>query len=164
MEKEIKNKAEIESLIDEIHKLQNEKDEVDAQIDALSDNSKVLAAKVDILKEGLLKHMQSDEVDEYFNATSDLYATVMSKKNIGYTDESEVIKTLKDCGYTVYVKTKTTESIDKTTLKKALKADAKLSELLKPMTIESTTTYVVVTTSDNHKKMLEHIESKNAKK
>ena len=64
-----------------------------------------------------------------------------------------------------YIKTKITESLDKTNLKKAIKTDAALAKALEDMTVTNVTEYVVVQDIINNEKMLEHIAANtNAEK
>ena len=92
-----------------------------------------------------------------------LVVSVVSKSNVGYKNENEVIKYLKENYNGNYIKVKTTESLDKTALKKAIKSDSVLKESLDPMIEETKTTYAVVTDFDNYEKMLEHIEAGKTK-
>ena len=89
----------------------------------------------------------------------EIIATYFSKENIGYTSEKEVLQYLKDNNYTTLISSKTTESLNKNALKKALKEDADLSKALENMTVTTLTEWIVVTDKENHDKMLEHIES-----
>lgn len=65
---------------------------------------------------------------------------------------------LKDNNYKNLITVKTTESINKNALKKELKTNENLQKALDNLTIKSITDYVVVTSKENHEKMLEHIE------
>ena len=140
-----KKKEELEA---QVEKLKAEIDAIEDQLQ--TQNSQILA---------ILKELKKDEVLE-----EGLYANLFSKEAIGYTSDKDVIAWLKANGYSSFVKSKVTESLDKNPLKKAIKADPKLAEALAGMTVRSTTEWVVVTDEENHAKMLEHIrEGKESK-
>lgn len=151
-------------LIRKINEKQDERAELDVKIEELKQTGASLDSEIETLKASLLEGMKNESLEEYHDESSDLYATVMSRSNVGYTNDADVVKALKDNGFERYVRVKVTESIDKTPLKKALKEDEKLRELLSPMTVDSVTEYVVVTTKENHERMLEHIEEGKKKK
>lgn len=151
-------------LVRQISTIQDEIDALTKQIEGLQAQITLREEDLNSKKKELLEGMQSKKLDEYHDEEHDLFATVFSKKNIGYSDEKGVISLLKEKGFGRFVKVKTTESLDKNPLKKEVKSNKELEGLLKPLIVESTTTYVVVTTGDNHGKMLEHIEKGKEKK
>ena len=141
-----------------INELQEEIESINDQIEELKQKVSFKQTTVEQLKKDLLNDMYASGTVEYFDEENKLYANVFSKSNIAYTSDNDVINKLRELGYDQFIKTKTTESLDKTPLKKELKTNADLKKELDQYVIEATTTYVTVTTDENHKKMLEHIE------
>lgn len=141
-----------------INELQEEIESINDQIEELKQKVSFKQTTVEQLKKDLLSDMYASGTVEYFDEENKLYANVFSKSNIAYTSDNDVINKLKELGYDQFIKTKTTESLDKTPLKKELKTNADLKKELDQYVIEATTTYVTVTSDENHRKMLEHIE------
>lgn len=134
------------------------KDSLKEKIDSLSLEVKKLDAEIDELKSNLIELMDNANSREItFN---DIVASIFEKENVSYKDEQKVLEYLKSNGYEKFIKVKTSESIDKVPLKKALKDDAVLNNALTEMTEKSVTRYVVVCDSETHQRMLEHIEKK----
>lgn len=152
-----------ENLIESINLMQGELDALNKQIEELQSRVTLKTNAIEEAKSSLLTQMKNDKLEEYHDEEHNLFATVFTKVNVGYSNDNDVLAKLKDTEFAKFIKTKTTESLDKTPLKKELKTNTKLEELLKPLIVTTTTTYVVVTTGENHTKMLEHIEA-NAKK
>lgn len=144
-------------LIKEIAELKEEKSELEKQIAELQEKMKDLDESISVKSDLLLKRMKESHVNEMsFNG---LFATIFSKENIGYTSEAAVMNYLKEHGYERFIRTKVTESLDKLPLKKELKVNNTLAEALNNFTVKNSSEYVVVTTAENHHKMLEHIEN-----
>lgn len=151
-----------------------EKEKLKKEMETVTADTKVLETELQKLNAELLEKMlqtktvNADGVVEVKDVTvEDLVATYFCKSEFSYGDETALLKHLKaDKDLSKYVKVVTTvkESIDKTALKKDLKADANLKESLKDYVGDRTTEYVVVTTEENHKKMLEHVEENKNKK
>ena len=133
-------------------------DKLNESLDELKTTIANTQAEVDSLKEEVLEGMQESNIYEYEDVEGKLFVNKFSRHNVGYTDEKAVIETLKSIGMSNLIRIKTTEALDKTPLKKELKANAALSEALKPYVLDSTTNYVVVTTEASHAKMLEAME------
>lgn len=155
----------MEKLIQEIYAL---KKEIEDQTKHLEEIKTLLAEKektLDDLNNQLLSAMQKQGVKEL--SVDNLVASYFCKDEFSYGDEKQLLAYLKEHSLNNYIKvvTKTTESIDKTVLKKDLKNDEKLKESLKDFVGDRKVEYVVVTTVENHQKMLEHIETgKNNKR
>lgn len=136
--------------------LKKEKEALEAQLEALKERIDELDARINAYNSDILNTLKEEDADEAF--FEGLYANLFSKSNIGYTSEKDVIDYLKTSGYVEFVKVKTTESIDKTSLKKELKTNRALADALNSYIVKSVTEWVVVTDEENHTKMLEHIE------
>lgn len=141
-----------------INEKQALKEQLEKQIEDLKQQVTNLDAEITTNKDGLFAEMSKEKLTEFYDEKSNLYANVFSKVSVGYTSDNEVIAKLKANGYANFVKVKTTEALDKNPLKKALKEDEALQKIINPLIVESTTSWVVVTTNENHQKMLEHIE------
>ena len=148
----------MKNLVEQINVIQGDIDALNQQIAELQSQLTLKSSELETAKASLLSQMQESKLEEYHDEEKDLFATVFSKTNIGYSSDSDVLAKLKGTQFAKFIKVKTTESLDKNPLKKEIKSNKELEELLKPLIVESTTTYVVVTTSENHTKMLEHIE------
>lgn len=144
------------TLISDIYELK----EVKKQLEDVITNVKSSVAAIDdriTKKEAeLLEALKQTNVD-IDTDVENIVAAVFRKENIGYTSDADVLNYLKLISRDDLIKIKTTESLDKVALKKALKTDSELAEKLEAMTVRSTTEYVVVTSTDNYSKMLEHI-------
>lgn len=151
------------TLIKHINLMQSEIDGLNKQIEDLKSKVELKQNSIEEAKKLLLAQMQNEKLDEFKDEENNLVATVFNKTNIGYSSDSEVITKLKGTEFAKFIKIKTTESLDKNPLKKEIKTNKTLEKLLKPLIVESNTTWVVVTTGENHTKMLEHIEE-NSKK
>lgn len=151
-----------QELMTSIYEAQKEKDILEDKVKEITSQIKELEETIDKQKELLLEDMSDCSIDELEDTDNKLFANVFAKTNVGYTSDSDVLNALKGNGFTQYIKTKVTESLDKNALKKALKENETLKTLVNEFIKESVTRYVVVTTADNHTKMFEHID-KNAK-
>ncbi len=118
---------------------------------AQEQRAKIFARLLMLAKENKIK-------DEKVN---DLFITYFSKEEVTWLDDAGLLKKLQENKANNFIKvtTKVTTSIDKNALKKAFKTDESLKETYKDYYGTKLTEYVTVTTEENHKKMLEHIES-----
>lgn len=118
-----------------------------------------LKSDVSLAKEVLLDVMKQDK-KEVIDTKFKLVAQFFAKNEFSYGDEKALLSKLQEMKLNQYIKTttKTTTSIDKNNLKKDLKVNTQLKESLKDFVGDKVTEYVVVTTKENHQKMLEHIE------
>lgn len=153
----------LNELVRVIYNLKREKENVERVIAGLKLKISDLDENIDSLSSTLLREMQSSETKEL--KIDELVATVFKRGNIGYKSDEDVLKYLKENYGGKYIKTKITESLDKTNLKKAIKTDAALAKALEDMTVTNVTEYVVVQDIINNEKMLEHIAANtNAEK
>ena len=143
---------------DEIDSLENQKKELEEKLKVLNETRD--AVYLDLLKDAKAENLKDEKVN-------DLFVTYFSKEDVTWLDDEGLLAALKQNGAKQFIKVVTTtkESIDKKELKKAFKTDASLKESYKQFYGTKLTEYVTVTTEENHKKMLEHIEegSKNVK-
>lgn len=148
----------VTDLITEIHKLKQEIDSKTEEITKLQESKNELQNKLDLFNDDLLKKMINNKETEI--KTNNLVATYFSKNEFTYGDENALLNYLKDKGLNQYITVKTTtkESINKNNLKKDLKSNEELKQSLKDFVGDKLIEYVVVTTEENHEKMLEHIE------
>ena len=149
-----------EYLVKEIFTKSAEVEAKQKQIEQLKKEVDELTVTIEDDKLNLLNHMK-EEKQEVFEE-GDLVAQSFVKNEFSYGDEKALLNKLQEMGLAKYVKTttKVTASIDKNVLKKDLKEDAQLKESLKDFVGDRVTEYVVVTTKENHQKMLEHIQKK----
>ena len=146
----------IEERIKKIHELQDSIKEKENTIAELKAGVAILGNELDTLNDELLQEMISDDKKEI--KVNDLVASYFCKSEFSYGDEKALLQHLKDAGMSSYITTKTTESINKTALKKDLKTNQELKESLSEYVGDRKVEYVVVTTEENHQRMLEHIE------
>lgn len=152
--------AEFVELAKRISDKQEELSKIDAEIDKLDQQKKVISTEIDDLKDQLLAAVKaSDEfVDNKFvKEFDDIHVEYFSKVSIGYTSDDAVLKYLKDNGYKSCINVK--ESLAKKALNAELKTNTALKEALDKMIVKSTTDWVVVTSLENAQKMHEHIEA-----
>ncbi len=113
-------------------------------------------------KEELLLSIKADmeEQKEESHESGDLVATYFSKKEFTWLDDKALLEKLKATPELLkYISTKTTQSVNKNELKKAMKNNSSLQESLSQYVGDRASTYVVVTTKEKTEKMLEHIEA-----
>lgn len=152
----------MEELIKQIFYLEKSKKDKEEEQTKLKEDISNLDIQIQEKKKLLLEAMKEAKSEEI--TTEDIVATYFSKENISYTSDKDVLTYLKENNYNDLITTKTTESLNKNALKKALKTDTGLNEALESMTIKSLTEWVVVTDSETHQKMLEHIEENSKSK
>lgn len=145
----------MEALLQEIYNLKMHKEIIETNIERLKGELASVSSVLDDKEATLLRKLLEQDLLEV--ESGELVGFKQSKKSVGYTSDSDVVNILKTQFDNKYVKTKVTESLDKNALKKALKVDAELNELLAPYILNGTTDYVVVTTKANRERMLEHI-------
>ena len=148
--------------IKKVYELKTKQEEIQAKQEELKQQLNDLAQEQEMLSSEILAEMKTNNVSE--QDTDNLVAQYFSKNEFSYGDEKLLLSKLKELSLDKFIKTvtKTTTSIDKNNLKKELKVDADLKETLKDYVGDRLVEYVVVTTKENHEKMLEHID--NSKK
>ena len=142
------------NLRQEIKKLEEQAAAIKEQIAAV--NAELEPIDADLLK--AIKETGQDEIQ-----FDNIYLNYFKKTNVGYSNEASVMTYLKENNLQKFVKTKTTETLDKAGLKKELKTNTKLKAALDPFVSESLTEYITVTSAENHGRMLEHIEAGSKK-
>ena len=151
-----------EELIKEIFELKKQKEDLEQKQEEYKIQINNLNATIDLKEKDLLNAMKAADTKEI--DLTDIVATYFSKENVSYTSDAAVLSYLKENNYNDLITTKTTESLNKNALKKALKTDLNLSKALEDLTVTNLTEWVVVTTKENHDKMLEHIEQNKKEK
>lgn len=130
----------------------------DATITSLTELKSLCTKEKEALLESIKAEME--DANELSHESGDMVATYFSKKEFAWFDDKALLENLKaNPDLTKYITTKTTQSVNKNELKKAMRADNSLQESLSQYVGDKTTTYVVVTTKEKTEKMLEHIES-----
>lgn len=147
----------IEERIKRIHELQDSIKEKENAIAELKAGVAILDSELNTLNDELLHEMISNGNKEI--KVDDLVASYFYKNEFSYGDEKALLQYLKDHSMNSYIITKLTESINKAALKKDLKTNKDLKESLNDFVGDRKVEYVVVTTEENHQKMLEHIEN-----
>lgn len=143
-------------LISDLYELKQLKKSLEDVVVNIKSSIDSIDLKIEAKEKLLMEYMKQSNI-EVDSEVENLIAAIFKRENIGYTDEVEVLNYLKSTDRSDLIKVKTTESLNKVALKKALKTDSALAEQLDGMTTKTVTEYVVVTTLDNYNKMLEHI-------
>ncbi len=143
-------------LIKEIYDLKGSKEALEKQIENLKAALDNLQKQIDEKSDILLTDMLNEGLKE--QEADGLFAIAIHRRNVKYADEDAIMDILKNKFDGKYVKIKTTESIDKVPLKKALKTDNTLATALDGHLIDSYTDYVIVTDAANREKILEHLK------
>ena len=151
LSEQIKRANEINDKLDAITK---QKEELDAQ-------EKILTTEKESIYSKLLTYCKDNSVNE--QQIDGLFLNYFSKSEVTWLDDVGLLAKLKAEHLKEYIKVTIKESVDKTALKKALKTDVKLAETCKPFYGDKLTEYVTVTTTENHQKMLEHINESKKK-
>lgn len=145
------------TLISDIYELKELKKSLEEVVSNIKSSIASIDSKIES-KEALLIEVMRQFGLEKDSEVENLVAAIFKKENIGYRNDAEVLAYLKSINRADLIKVKTTESLDKVAIKKAIKADSVLADQLADMTTKTITEYVVVTTTDNYTKMLEHID------
>ena len=148
----------LNKLMEEIFELKQNKEKLTKQIDKLKEEVTETDKLIDNKQSELLKEMKEINTKEITSDNGNIIATLFKRENVSYKSDAEVLKYLKENYSGKFIKSKITESLDKTNLKKAIKDDEKLAKGLEGFIEKTISEYVVVTDKENHKLMLEHIE------
>ena len=127
----------MEELIKQIFHLERSKKDREEELAKLKEDISNLDILIQEKKKLLLDAMK--EAKSFEITTDDIVASYFSKENISYTSDKDVLDYLKQNNYNDLITTKTTEALNKNALKKALKTDNTLNEVLENMTIKSLT-------------------------
>ena len=144
------------NLIDKIYNLKLQKEQNEQKMKELKEINDSLEIEINSLSVELLNSLKSENKKE--EKFENLVATIFEKESITYVDENKILDYLKQNCEGKYIKTTIKEALDKNNLKKAMKNDETLSNGLSELIKKENYEYVVVTTEENHTKMLEHIE------
>lgn len=147
----------MENLIQEIFNLKQHKEIIAANIEKLKAQLEQVTRVMDEKEATLLEKLSEAQLNEC--VCDDLVAFKQVRNNIGYTSDTDVVEILKSNFEGQYIRTKVTEALDKNALKKAIKSNETLQSALAPYIVNGTTENVIVTTLENRKRMLEHLEN-----
>lgn len=151
----------LDEKIKKAYDLKLKSEELQKKQEELKTELTTIQTESDSLLNEILIEMKNESLVEKEN--DDLVAQYFCKNEFSYGDEKNLLSKLQELSLNQYIKVVTTTktSIDKISLKKALKTDLSLKESLKDFVGDRTTEYVVVTTKEKHQRMLEHIEEGN---
>lgn len=142
--------------------LKKKKEELEAQAAKIKEEISKIDSQIKTESDGILAILKESGKEEVLE--EGLYANLFVRENVGYVSEDAVVKWLLSNGYSNLVRTSTSQAIDKTPLKKAMKTDEKLAKGIADLTVKTTSQYVVVTDEENHAKMIEHVKESKASK
>lgn len=142
-------------LIKEIYQLKGEKEALEKNLESLKKSIADLDAAISEKSDEVLAYMLENGIKE--EEADGIFAIKMHRSNVGYADEKAVVTILKEKFNGQYIRTKTTEALDKIPLKKAIKENKELAEALEGQTINTSADYVIVTDAANREKILEHL-------
>lgn len=142
-------------LIKEIYQLKGEKEALEKNLESLKKSIADLDASISEKSDEVLAYMLENGIKE--EEADGIFAIKMHRSNVGYADEKAVLTILKEKFNGQYIRTKTTEALDKIPLKKAIKENKELAEALEGQTINTSADYVIVTDAANREKILEHL-------
>ena len=150
----------MQELLTEIHALSEQKAILENTLNELKNQIAALDIEINNRKSELEMQLKISGINEI--EYDNLVAFIQTRNTTGYKSESDIIRILKESRDSQYIKTKVSESIDKNALKKALKTDSELTELLDPYIQKGTSEVLIVTSVENKIKMLEHINESNS--
>lgn len=150
----------MQELLTEIHALSEQKAILENTLNDLKNQIAALDIELNNHRSELEMQLKISGINEI--EYDNLVAFIQTRNTTGYKSESDIIRILKESRDSQYIKTKVSESIDKNALKKALKTDSELTELLDPYIQKGTSDVLIVTTVENKIKMLEHINESNS--
>ena len=137
--------------------------EINQELEILEQQSSETLEKISKLTEeraiiyaSLLDYCKTNGVVE--EECANAFLNYFHKEDVAWLDDEGLLAKLKEDGLKDYIKVTTKESIDKTKLKKDFKINTSLKESYKAFYGTKLTEYVTVTTTENHAKMLAHIE------
>ena len=149
----------MQELVKEIYNLKNHRDIITKNIDKYKQQLVQIEADIDEKEKQLLQKLRDSNLSEV--EADDLVGFTQTRSSINYVSESDILDVLKTKFNSDYIKVKVTESIDKNSLKKALKINQELSAELSQFITHTSSESVIVTTKDNRQRMLEHINGSN---
>lgn len=141
-----------------IYNLKQEKEKIEEQIgkyqsliDELKTKIKDIDANITSNSKILCESMKNNNLDEY--KIDNLVATFFKKTTQMYLDEAKVINVIESMALNNLIK----KTLNKRELTKELKTNDALRTQLIPLTVDSLTEYVVVTTDEKTERMKQHI-------
>lgn len=147
------------TLLTDIFNLKELKNKAEAELNAVKEKINAIDAEISLKSGLLLEELTTNNMTTYNPENTDLIALKCSQKSFEYYDESKCILALHDAGYSNLVKVKSTSSLDKNAIKKAVKSDNALLDLINAHSGEKITEYVIVTTLENYQKIQERSNS-----
>lgn len=147
----------MENLINKFYETKLEKEAIDNQINELKEKSNILETTLEELRYEITKELKEKSLDSFI--TNNQFIAVYSEKlSTTWVNELEIKNKLKANGYDKFIKPKLTESLDKNAIKKALKIDSKLHNLIGPSIIQEPKSTAIITTVENYQKMISEIQ------
>lgn len=147
------------TLLTDIFNLKELKSKAEAELNVVKAKINAIDAELSFKSGLLLEELTTNNMTTYNPENTDLIALKCSQKSFEYYDESKCILALNNAGYSNLVKVKSTSSLDKNAIKKAVKSDNALLDLINAHSGEKITEYVIVTTLENYQKMQERSDS-----
>lgn len=142
-------------LIKEIYNLKAEKAKIEEEMEKSKERLKVLTELIDERSDSLLYDMLNENVD--YTENDNIVAKRMARKSIKYSNEQDILADLKENYEGKFIRTKTTETLDKMGFKKAIKNDKEFSEKMSKYICTTDEPFVVVTSKENYNLMMEHL-------
>ena len=147
-------------LINNFYKLKEEKESIDQHIKELKQQSDSLACMLDDLRNQITSKLREQSLESF--TTDQNYIAVYSEKlSTTWVDEEQIKKQLLENGYEKFLKSKTTQSLDKNAIKKALKTDSELYKLVANSIVQEPKQSALITTVENYEKMLSEMQNVN---
>lgn len=147
-------------LINNFYKLKEEKESIDQNIKELKQQSDSLACMLDDLRNQITGKLREQSLESF--TTDQNYIAVYSEKlSTTWVDEEQIKKQLLENGYGKFLKSKTTQSLDKNAIKKALKTDSELYKLVANSIVQEPKQSALITTVENYEKMLSEMQNVN---
>lgn len=140
--------------IKKIYELKKQKDALDEQLNKLKEKIDSISKTIDEETPNVLTDILSEGLSSYKHPTEDIVVTLCHNTSTDYKDEKSVLDYLLE-NYPELVKT--THKIDKKGTNKEIKTNMSLKESLNNFLETKTTQYVVITSSENTEKMLQHM-------
>lgn len=153
----------IDTILETVMQLKSNKSELETQIKNLNETITDIDSKINSYEKLLMDLMIQNNLNELKSTAENIFATKFSKASASYSNEPAIIDILKNRFNGICLKEKYSVAIDKNSLKKAVKENSELAESLSSYMEPKVTEYVVVTSAENHAKMLEHIEANSNK-
>ena len=142
-----------EEKVGRAYELRKEASEIERRKGELNARAKEIEAEVEAINASILSDMK--DIGAVESKVGDIFVNVLRRESIGYDDADSVIAYLESNGLDRLIRVK--REINKMAINKEVKLNKPLAEALAKMTSRKVTEYVVVTDSESHQSMLEHI-------